>query len=464
MTVVKSKIHPLPFIIRNNNMPQTLGIVGTGYVGLVTGTCFAESGNRVICVDIDEKKVEELKKGIMPIFEPGLEHLLERNLKNGRLSFTTNLEEAVEKCSVLFLCLPTPPGEDGSADLQYVLSVAKNAASIVKEKNLSDYKVFVNKSTVPVQTAEKVKTIVNEAAPGYPIAVVSNPEFLREGFAVEDFMKPDRIVVGASDEKAIEIMRDLYEPFVRSGNPIFFMDEKSAEITKYAANCYLAMRISFMNELSYYCEKVGADIEQIRMGIGSDSRIGKRFLFAGLGYGGSCFPKDVKALIHSTDAAETPLGLIKAAEEANYRQSDRFFSKIEHRFGGSLTGKHFALWGLAFKPNTDDTREAPAFRLIERILQSGATVCVYDPEAMENTKLVFGDRIQYAVDATGTLTNADALIIATEWNEFRRPDFELLKKSIRLPIIFDGRNLFDPEDLDGKGIEYYSIGRRVVLG
>lgn len=442
-------------------MPQTLGIVGTGYVGLVTGTCFAESGNRVICVDIDEKKVNDLRQGIMPIFEPGLEHLLERNIKNGRLTFTTDLNEAVEKSSVLFLCLPTPPDEDGSADLQYVLGVAKDAATIIKEKDIRDFKVFVNKSTVPVQTAEKVTTIVRNAAPDYPIAVVSNPEFLREGFAVEDFMKPDRIVVGASDERAISIMRDLYEPFVRSGNPIFFMDEKSAEITKYAANCYLAMRISFMNELSYYCEQVDADIEQIRMGIGSDSRIGKRFLFAGLGYGGSCFPKDVKALIHSTDAANTPLGLVKAAEEANYRQSDRFFEKIQKRFD-TLQGKHFALWGLAFKPNTDDTREAPAFRLIQRLLDAGASITAYDPEAMENTKRFFGDRVQYAVDSMECLNDTDALIIATEWNEFRSPDFEAVKKSLRLPIIFDGRNLFDPDDMDNRGLEYYSIGRRTV--
>lgn len=442
-------------------MPQTLGIVGTGYVGLVTGTCFAESGNRVICVDIDEKKVNDLRQGIMPIFEPGLEHLLERNIKNGRLTFTTDLNEAVEKSSVLFLCLPTPPDEDGSADLQYVLGVAKDAATIIKEKDIRDFKVFVNKSTVPVQTAERVTAIVRNAAPDYPIAVVSNPEFLREGFAVEDFMKPDRIVVGASDERAISIMRDLYEPFVRSGNPIFFMDEKSAEITKYAANCYLAMRISFMNELSYYCEQVGADIEQIRMGIGSDSRIGKRFLFAGLGYGGSCFPKDVKALIHSTDAANTPLGLVKAAEEANYRQSDRFFEKIQKRFG-TLQGKRFALWGLAFKPNTDDTREAPAFRLIQRLLDAGASITAYDPEAMENTKRFFGDRVQYAVDSMECLNDTDALIIATEWNEFRSPDFEAVKKSLRLPIIFDGRNLFDPDDMDNRGLEYYSIGRRTV--
>jgi UDPglucose 6-dehydrogenase len=442
-------------------MPRTLGIVGTGYVGLVTGTCFAESGNRVICVDIDERKVQELRQGKMPIFEPGLDHILERNIKNGRLTFTTNLEEAVVASSVLFLCLPTPPDEDGSADLQYVLGVARDAARIIKEKDIKDFKVFVNKSTVPVQTAEKVTSIVRETAPDYPIAVVSNPEFLREGFAVEDFMKPDRIVVGASDERAIDIMRDLYEPFVRSGNPIFFMDEKSAEITKYAANCYLAMRISFMNELSHYCEKVGADIEQIRMGIGSDSRIGKRFLFAGLGYGGSCFPKDVKALIHSTDAAGATLGLVKAAEEANYHQSERFFTKILTRFD-SLEGKRFALWGLAFKPNTDDTREAPAFRLIERLLSAGAAVTAYDPEAMENTKHVFGDRIRYANDSTDCLKGADALIIATEWNEFRSPDFEVLKKSLTMPIIFDGRNLFDPDDIAKTGLEYYSIGRKAI--
>jgi UDPglucose 6-dehydrogenase len=439
-------------------MSQTIGIIGTGYVGLVTGTCFAESGNNVLCIDVDQHKVETLQQGKMPIYEPGLEHLLERNISNGRLKFSTNLELAVKQCAILFLCLPTPPGEDGSADLNYVMDAAKNIAEIIKKENITDFRILVNKSTVPVGTADKVRMICRNYAPGFDIEVVSNPEFLREGFAVEDFMKPDRVVVGTSNERAEDEMRDLYEPFLRSGNPIYVMDEKSAEITKYAANCFLAMRISFMNELSEYCETIGADIENIRIGIGSDSRIGKRFLFAGIGYGGSCFPKDVKALLHSTDAVGTPLGIIHAVEEANARQINRFVEKIINRLNNPK-GAKIALWGLSFKPNTDDVREAPAYTIIDRLLEVGANISAYDPEAMPNTKSIYGDAIHYANSAYDTLKDADVLIIATEWNEFRKPDFSVLRASLKQPLIFDGRNLFDPETIASEGFEYHSIGR-----
>lgn len=439
-------------------MSQTIGIIGTGYVGLVTGTCFAESGNNVLCIDVDQHKVETLQQGKMPIYEPGLEHLLERNISNGRLKFSTNLELAVKQCAILFLCLPTPPGEDGSADLNYVMDAAKNIAEIIKKENITDFRILVNKSTVPVGTADKVRMICRNNAPGFDIEVVSNPEFLREGFAVEDFMKPDRVVVGTSNERAEDEMRDLYEPFLRSGNPIYVMDEKSAEITKYAANCFLAMRISFMNELSEYCETIGADIENIRIGIGSDSRIGKRFLFAGIGYGGSCFPKDVKALLHSTDAVGTPLGIIHAVEEANARQINRFVEKIINRLNNPK-GAKIALWGLSFKPNTDDVREAPAYTIIDRLLEVGANISAYDPEAMPNTKSIYGDAIHYANSAYDTLKDADVLIIATEWNEFRKPDFSVLRASLKQPLIFDGRNLFDPETIASEGFEYHSIGR-----
>ena len=439
-------------------MSQTIGIIGTGYVGLVTGTCFAESGNNVLCIDVDQHKVETLQQGKMPIYEPGLEHLLERNISNGRLKFSTNLEQAVKQCSMLFLCLPTPPGEDGSADLNYVMDAAKNIADIIKKENITDFRILVNKSTVPVGTADKVRMICRNHAPGFDIEVVSNPEFLREGFAVEDFMKPDRVVVGTSNERAEDEMRDLYEPFLRSGNPIYVMDEKSAEITKYAANCFLAMRISFMNELSEYCEIIGADIENIRIGIGSDSRIGKRFLFSGIGYGGSCFPKDVKALLHSTDAVGAPLGNIHAVEAANARQINRFVEKIINRLNSAKDAK-IALWGLSFKPNTDDVREAPAYTIIDRLLEVGANISAYDPEAMPNTKSIYGDAIHYANSAYDTLKDADVLIIATEWNEFRKPDFSVLRASMKQSLIFDGRNLFDPDSVASEGFEYHSIGR-----
>ncbi len=441
-------------------MSYSIGVIGTGYVGLVSGTCFAESGNTVLCVDIDAAKVEKLQNGILPIYEPDLDHLLERNVNKNRLHFTTDLAQAVHQCPILFLCLPTPPDEDGSADLQYVLQAAADIAHIIERDGIAGPRILVNKSTVPVGTTEKVRSVVRGIT-SVVVEVVSNPEFLREGFAVEDFMKPDRVVVGTSSKYAEDTMRDLYEPFVRSGNPIYVMDEKSAEITKYAANSFLAMRISFMNDLSNYCEAVGADIENVRIGIGSDSRIGKRFLFSGIGYGGSCFPKDVKALIHSTNLAEKPLKIMKAVEEVNYDQIERFTNRIIDRFG-SVAGKHFALWGLAFKPNTDDTREAPAFKIIERLLSEGATVSAYDPEATENTRRIFGERITYAASASETLTNADALLIATEWNEFRKPDFAAVKNALSEPIIFDGRNLYELQTMENAGFEYHSIGRRTI--
>ncbi len=444
-------------------MSYNIGVIGTGYVGLVSGTCFAATGNNVYCIDIDEKKVEKMKAGVSPIFEPGLDYLLQQNLKEKRLHFLTDLETAVRECLFIFLCLPTPPNEDGSADLHHVLKVAGEISEIMKKKNITDRRVLINKSTVPVGTADKVRKIVDEKYPGNSIVVVSNPEFLREGFAVEDAMKPERIVVGTSDKEVGELMRDLYEPFVRSGNPIIIMDEKSAEVTKYAANSFLATKISFMNDLSAYCEKVGADIENVRFGIGSDSRIGKRFIFAGVGYGGSCFPKDVRALIYSGDEAGIDLKIIKAAHEVNEEQQLRFFDKIFNRFNKNIKGRKFAVWGLAFKPNTDDTREAPAFRIIEKMLENGAAVSAYDPEAMENTKLKFGDKIEYTENMYDCLTRADALVIVTEWNNFRRPDFEKIRSSLKSALLFDGRNLFDPEAMRNIRFEYHCIGRKSVI-
>jgi UDPglucose 6-dehydrogenase len=442
-------------------MSNKIAVVGTGYVGLVTGTCFAESGHRVLCVDIDEKKVEKLRRAEMPIYEPGLEHLLARNIKEERLSFTTELEEAVISCKVLFLCLPTPPGGDGAADLQYVLKAAAEVGRLIVKNNISEPRILVNKSTVPVGTVAKVRQVLQETAPKSDVTVVSNPEFLREGFAVEDFMKPERVIVGTENEYAREVMRDLYEPFVRSGNPIYFMDEKSAEVSKYAANSFLAMKISFMNDLAAYCEKVGADIENVRTSIGSDSRIGKRFLFSGIGYGGSCFPKDVKALIHSTNTCGTPLKIMQAVEEVNQYQTERFFKRIEDRFKG-LKGKHFAVWGLAFKPNTDDVREAPAFKIIDMLLEAGATVAAYDPEAIENTEGIYGNKISFG-KRDEILKEADALIICTEWTEFRKPDFDIMKEQMRSAVIFDGRNLYDLHSMQDTGFEYYSIGRADIF-
>jgi len=430
-----------------------IAVVGTGYVGLVTGTCFAETGNDVTCVDIDENKVNRMKNGEVPIYEPHLDVLFERNIKQGRLKFTTNLEEAIKTAKIIFLALPTPPGEDGSADLSYILGVASQLGKMITE-----YKVVVDKSTVPVGTAELVKRKMAENAT-VDFDVVSNPEFLREGFAVDDFLKPDRVVIGTSSAKARTIMEELYKPFVRQGNPIIVMDEKSAELTKYAANAFLATKITFMNEIANFCEKVGADVDMVRIGIGSDSRIGKRFLFPGIGYGGSCFPKDVKALIKSSVEHNYDFKILHAVEEVNESQKLHLIPKIKEFYGGDLKGRHFALWGLAFKPNTDDIREAPALYLIDALTKAGATISTYDPEAMKNVQKLLGYKVAYAHDQYSALQNADALIIATEWNEFRTPDFEKISTLLKQKVIFDGRNLFDVERTRESGYHYVSIGR-----
>ena len=431
-------------------------VVGTGYVGLVTGTCLAETGNHVCCVDIDQRKVEKLRNGEMPIYEPGLEKLFERNLKEERLSFTTSLEEGVEHAEIIFLALPTPPGEDGSADLKYVLGVADHLGKI-----MTDYKVIIDKSTVPVGTAEKVQAAVAKNFDG-EFDVVSNPEFLREGVAVEDFMKPDRIVIGTTSERAQKLLTELYGPYVRQGNPIIFMDERSAELTKYAANAFLATKISFMNEIAQLCERLGADVDMVRRGIGSDDRIGKRFLFPGIGYGGSCFPKDVKALVYSANEVKYNFQILNAVTDVNEKQKVHLVNKIKRYYNNDLAGKHFAIWGLAFKPNTDDIREAPALEIISSLLESGATVSAFDPEAMANVKGVIDDKIAYAETPYEALEGADALIVATEWNEFRTPDFDKILSLMKDAVIFDGRNLFDVEQMEKKGFHYESIGRPLV--
>lgn len=428
-------------------------VVGTGYVGLVTGTCFAETGNDVTCVDIDANKVEKLSSGQITIYEPGLEKLFERNLKEERLSFTTNLEEGIKDAEVIFLALPTPPGADGSADLSFVLNVAAHLGSI-----MTDYKVIVDKSTVPVGTAEKVTAAIAQNCKT-PFDVVSNPEFLREGVAVDDFMKPDRVVIGTNSERARKVMGELYAPFVRQGNPILFMDEKSAELTKYAANSFLATKISFMNEIAVLCEKLGADVDMVRRGIGSDDRIGKRFLFPGIGYGGSCFPKDVQALVKSSEDAQYEFKILNAVMDVNEKQKLFLLPKIKAFFKNDLKGKHFALWGLAFKPNTDDIREAPALYIIDALIAEGATVTVFDPEAMANVKQVLGDKIIYAEHQYTCLENADALIIATEWSVFRTPDFNKISAALKNQAIFDGRNLFEVARMKELGYHYESVGR-----
>lgn len=433
-----------------------IAVIGTGYVGLVTGTCFAETGNTVTCVDIDAAKVEKLNAGQITIYEPGLEKLFLRNQKEGRLFFTTSLEAAVQGAKVIFLALPTPPGEDGSADLSYVLGVAAQLGKII-----TDYTVVVDKSTVPVGTAKLVKeAIVKEG--DVPVDVVSNPEFLREGVAVEDFMKPDRVVIGTSSDKAAKIMNDLYAPFVRQGNPVIYMDEASAELTKYAANAFLAVKISFMNEIARLCERMGADVDMVRRGIGSDERIGKRFLFPGIGYGGSCFPKDVQALVQASSSIGYDFRILQAVMEVNAEQKLHLLPKIKNYFGENLTGKHFALWGLSFKPNTDDIREAPALYMVDELIKLGATVSAFDPEAMKNTKEQVGDRIRYADNQYHALEGADALIIATEWNEFRTPDFDKIGSILKHKLIFDGRNLFDLEQMKSLGFHYESVGRKVI--
>ncbi len=430
-----------------------IAVVGTGYVGLVTGTCFAETGNKVTCIDIDKTKVEKLQNGGITIYESGLEKIFLRNLKEGRLHFTTSLEEGIKDAVIIFLALPTPPGEDGSADLKYILGVADELGRII-----TDYKVIIDKSTVPVGTAEKVKAAVAKHYKG-EFDVVSNPEFLREGVAVEDFMKPDRVVVGTNSERARKVVNDLYAPFVRQGNPVIFMDERSAELTKYAANSFLATKISFMNEIAQLCERLGADVDMVRRGIGSDDRIGKRFLFPGIGYGGSCFPKDVQALIKSSEDVSYDFKILKAVEEVNESQKLHLIPKIKTFFNNALAGKHFALWGLAFKPNTDDIREAPALYLIDALLKEGATVAAFDPEAIANVKKMLGDKIGYAESQYQALDNADALIIATEWSEFRTPDFDMINSRLKNKVIFDGRNLFDVNYISNLGYHYESIGR-----
>lgn len=436
---------------------MNIAVVGTGYVGLVTGTCFAETGNHVTCVDIDVNKVKRLRNGQLPIYEPGLEVIFERNTRQGRLHFTIELKEAVDGAEVIFLALPTPPGEDGSADLSYILGVADDLSKII-----TDYKVVVDKSTVPVGTGEKVyAALANRLDPAL-FDVVSNPEFLREGVAVDDFLKPDRVVIGSTSEKASKIMKTLYDPFVRQGNPIYFMDLRSAEMTKYAANSYLAARISFMNEIANLCDKVGANVEMVRKGMGSDSRIGKRFLFPGVGFGGSCFPKDVQALAKTADQHDYDFKILDAVLSVNRRQRLKVADMIEAYFEGELVGKTIALWGLAFKPNTDDIREAPALYTIDKLLAAGAKVKVFDPEAMNNVKELYGDRLSYAEDQYEALIGADALAIVTEWSVFRTPSFKVMKELLQNQIIFDGRNLYDLERMKEEGFEYYSIGRPVV--
>jgi UDPglucose 6-dehydrogenase len=428
-------------------------VVGTGYVGLVTGTCLAEAGNDVLCIDIDKAKVEKMQNGEVPIYEPHLETYFERNIKSGRLHFSTNIEEGVTHGDIIFLALPTPEDEDGSADLSYVLGVANQIGDLME-----DYKIVVSKSTVPVGTGERVKAVLKEKT-DIPFDVVSNPEFLREGFAVEDFMKPDRIVVGVESERAKKAMEKLYKTFVRTGNPIVFMDIKSAELTKYAANAFLATKITYMNEIANYCEKVGANVDDVRMGMGLDERIGKRFLFPGIGYGGSCFPKDVKALHKSGKDANHHFAILDSVIEVNEKQKTILFPKMEQHFDGNLKGKKIALWGLAFKPNTDDIREAPALYMIEKLLHAGASITAFDPEAMENVKAKLGDRIAYASSMMDAVKDADALLICTEWHAYRNPDFEKLKTTLKGNVIFDGRNIYNPKEMDSLGFSYYSIGR-----
>lgn len=435
---------------------MNIAVVGTGYVGLVTGTCFAETGNHVICVDINAEKVKMMKEGKVPIYEPHLDVLFERNIRQGRLHFTTELKEALDKAQIVFLALPTPPGEDGSADLSYVLKAAADIGRM-----MTDYKVLVDKSTVPVGTAEKVTAEVKKHAK-VDFDVVSNPEFLREGYAVDDFLKPDRVVVGTGSERARKLMEELYKPFVRQGNPIIFMDERSAELTKYAANAFLAAKITFMNEIANFCEAVGADVDKVRIGMGSDSRIGKRFLFPGIGYGGSCFPKDVQALAKSGKEAGYDFRIIESVMAVNEQQKTALIPKIKKHYGGSIKGRHFAMWGLAFKPDTDDIREAPALYMIDALLAEGATVAAFDPEGMKNVQRTKGDVVRYAGDEYDALKDADALIICTEWAEFRTPDLGRVKTSLREPVIFDGRNLYELDTMQDKGFTYVSIGRNIV--
>ncbi|KZS41436.1 UDP-glucose 6-dehydrogenase [Aquimarina aggregata] len=433
-----------------------ISVIGTGYVGLVTGTCLAETGNEVVCVDIDEEKIKKMSSGEVPIYEPHLDVLFERNIKANRLQFSTSLEEGLNHGEIIFLALPTPDNGSGAADLSFVLEVADQIGKLITE-----YKVIVDKSTVPVGTTEKVREVIEKHS-GCKFDVVSNPEFLREGFAVDDFLKPERIVIGSSSEKATELMRKLYKPFVRSGNPIIVMDEKSAELTKYAANAFLATRITFMNEIANYCEKVGADVDKVRIGIGTDSRIGKRFLFPGIGYGGSCFPKDVKALHNSGKEVSYDFEILDAVIRVNKNQKQALLPKINKYFQGDLKGKTFAIWGLAFKPETDDIREAPSIEIINNLLDEGSKINAFDPEAMTNVKNKLGDKINFASSMYDALQDADALIICTEWSIFRTPDFNKIRNKLVNNVIFDGRNLYDIQDIEKEQITYFSIGRKDI--
>lgn len=439
-----------------------IAVVGTGYVGLVSGTCFAETGVNVVCVDIDKNKIEKLQKGVIPIYEPGLESLVTRNVEKKRLSFSTNLQESIVGCEAVFIAVGTPPDEDGSADLKYVLGVAREVG-----KYMQDYLVVVTKSTVPVGTGAKVKAAVNEELSkrnvGFGFDVASNPEFLKEGNAIEDFLRPDRIVVGVETDKAEKIMKRLYKPFLLNGHPVMVMDIPSAELTKYAANAMLATKISFMNDIANLCEIVGADVNMVRKGIGSDTRIGTKFIYPGIGYGGSCFPKDVKALIHTADENKYTLRILQAVENVNQDQKSVLFKKINQHFGGNLKGKTIALWGLSFKPHTDDMREAPSLVIIEQLLGAGAKVKAYDPVAMEEAKRHLGDKINYTKDQYEAVIDADALAVITEWPEFRMPNYKVLEKLMQNKLIFDGRNIYEPVEMQEYGFTYYSIGRPNVL-
>jgi UDPglucose 6-dehydrogenase len=433
-----------------------IAVIGTGYVGLVTGTCLAETGNVVTCVDINEQKVKMMQRGEVPIYEPGIEALFLRNIMEERLFFTTTLADAVHEAEMIFLALPTPPGEDGAADLSYVLGAAENIARLI-----TSYKVIVTKSTVPVGTADKVKAVFARNT-DVPVAIASNPEFLREGVAVEDFMKPDRIVVGTTDEDAKKLFNELYAPYVRQGNPIIFMDERSAELTKYAANAFLATKISFMNEIANLCEKLGADVDMVRLGVGTDERIGKRFLFAGIGYGGSCFPKEVQALARSAEAEEYDFKILSSVMAVNALQKQILVNKVKTNFGNDLSGKVFAMWGLSFKPETDDIREAPSLQIINSLLSAGARIKVYDPEAMANVKMLLGDAVAYGDDQYDVLKDTDALLVVTEWSVFRSPDFQKMGDLMKNKVIFDGRNLYSNQKLAEQGFYYNSIGRQPV--
>lgn len=434
-----------------------IAVVGTGYVGLVTGTCFAETGNHVTCVDINVDKINRMKAGEVPIYEPGLEDLFHRNTEEGRLNFTTSLSKGIEGAKVIFLALPTPPGENGSADLKYILQVAKDLGPLITE-----YTVIIDKSTVPVGTSELVHQAIAKNVSSDLFDVVSNPEFLREGVAVEDFMKPDRVVIGTESDKAKEILNRLYAPLVRQGNPIIFMDERSAEMTKYAANAFLATKITFMNEIANLCELVGANVDDIRRGIGTDSRIGKRFLFAGIGYGGSCFPKDVQALAKTSEENNYQFHILDSVMKVNEKQKTKLIPIIKNHFNNDLAGKTIGIWGLAFKPYTDDIREAPALYNIEHLLELGCNVNVYDPEAMPNVKELLGDAVNFSKNPYDAIENADALLIVTEWPQFRTPDFERMESLLKNKVIFDGRNLYEMAQMKELGYTYYSIGRGVV--